>query len=181
MKRIAIFSLSLLAIGTASAQNRNAFKQMDSIIGVTVTRSQTQQGIAFTVSMGQNAQVIRSGKAHTLEAIDGFWLLSNAGDLKAVQGVVDKYDAHSNNSGGASAYGFQTQLKNGIRAGQSATFTYSTIANESVLAHFGFKVKASGVPAHIYDPAGLPPVPEPASMAAIGLGLVALRRRAKRK
>lgn len=179
MKRIAFISLSLMAIGLASAQNRNAFKQMDSIIGVTVTRAQTQQGIAFTVSMGQNAQVVRNGKSHTLEAIDGFWLLSNSGDLGAVQGVVAKYDAHSNNSGGTSAYGFQTQLKNGIRAGESMTFTYSSITNESVLAHFGFKVKASGVPAHIYDDAA--PVPEPATMAAVGLGLLAIRRRAKRK
>ncbi len=176
MKSIVIISSIVVLAASASAQNRNAFKQMDSILGVTITRAQVQNGTAFTVSMGQNAQVIRSGKSHKLEAIDGFWLLADKGDLGAVQNAMAKYDAHSNNSGGSSAYGFQTQLKNGIRAGESATFVFSSVANFNVLDHFGFKVKSSGVPAHIYQN-DCPPVPEPASMAAIGMGLVALLRR----
>lgn len=176
---IIITSLAVLAAG-ASAQNRNAFKRMDSILGVTITQAQVSGGTAYTVSMAQNAQVIRSGKAHTLEAIDGFWLLSDKGDIGAVQNALSNYDAHSNNSGGTSAYGFQTQLKNGIRAGESATFVFASVANFSAIDHFGFKVKASGVPAHIYQD-DCPPVPEPASMAAIGMGLVALvRRKTKR-
>jgi hypothetical protein len=177
MKKTAIIiSLAVLA-SVSSAQNRNAFKQMDSILGVTVTRAQTTQGVSFTVAMGQNATVIRDGKSHNLEAIDGFWLLSNDGDLGAVQTAMTNYDNHSNNSGGSSAYGFQTQLKNGIRAGQSATFNFSQIGNAAALDHFGFKVKASGVPAHIYEKGDCQAVPEPATFAAIGIGIAALRRR----
>lgn len=181
MKQFIIISSLFALASAANAQNRNAFKQMDSILGVTVTRAATQQGTSFTVSVAANATIVRSGKSHKLEAIDGFWLLSNKGDLGAVQVALNNYDNHSNNSGGSSAYGFQTQLKNGIGAGQSATFTFSTIGNPATLDHFGFKVKATGVPAHIYGGNDACAVPEPASFAVIGLGLVAIRKRRAKK
>lgn len=105
MKQFIIISSLFALASAANAQNRNAFKQMDSILGVTVTRAATQQGTSFTVSVAANATIVRSGKSHKLEAIDGFWLLSNKGDLGAVQVALNNYDNHSNNSGGSSAYG----------------------------------------------------------------------------
>lgn len=172
-----IISIATLA-GAASAQNRNAFKPMDSILGVTVTRAQTQQGITYTVSLANNATVIRAGKSHDLKVIEGFWLLGDNGDIGAVQGAVARYDAHSNNSGGTSAYGFQTQKKYGIERGESQTFLFKTISNPGQIDHFGYKVYASGVPAHIYEASA---VPEPASMAALGLGIAAVLRRRRNR
>ena len=67
MKSLLIISSLVVLAAAGSAQNRNAFKQMDSILGVTVTRAQTQQGVSFTVSMAQGgATVIRSGKSHAM-------------------------------------------------------------------------------------------------------------------
>jgi hypothetical protein len=175
-KALIISSIAVLS-ATAGAQNRNAFKPMDAILGVTVTQSQTQQGTAYTVAMGPNATVIRDGKSHKLEVIEGFWILSDNGDSHGVQISLANYDNHSNNSGGTSAYGWQTQKKNGITSGESETFTFSSIGNPGAIDHFGFKVKASGVPAHIYQNAAS--VPEPATFAALGLGIAALRRRRK--
>jgi hypothetical protein len=175
-RSLLLISIAAIACG-ASAQNRNAFKPMDSILGVTVTRAQTQQGISYTVSLANDAKVIRAGKSHDLKVIEGFWLLSDMGDIQAVQKAMDKYDIHSNNSGGTSAYGFQTQKKNGIERGQSQTFTFKSIGNPAAIDHFGYKVYASGVPAHIYEAT---PVPEPASMAALGLGIAAIIRRRRK-
>jgi hypothetical protein len=177
MKR-AIIILGIAAVASvASAQNRNAFKPMDSILGVTVTTAQTAQGTYYTVSLANNATVIRDGKSHDLKVIEGFWLLADQGDIGAVQSAMARWDARSNNSGGTSAYGFQTQKKYGIERGESQTFTFKTIANPGAIDHFGYKVYASGVPAHIYE---AKPVPEPASLAALGLGIAAIIRR-KRK
>jgi PEP-CTERM motif len=181
MKKTAlILSIAALA-AVGSAQNRNSFKQMNSILGVTVTRAQTAQGTTFTVSMAQGATVTRNGRTHELEAIDGFWLLSNNGDLGASQVAKNGWNNHTNTAGGASTYGFQTELNNGIRAGGSEMFTYSSISNPGALAHYGFKVKAKGTPAHIYEGSDCEPVPEPATMAALGLGVAAMVRRKRAK
>lgn len=179
MKKVVLIISCAVMVATAGAQNRNAFKQMDAIVGLTVTKAQTQQGTTFTVAVAQDAHIVRNGRTQKVDTVDGFWLLSDHSDLGAVQSAMSHYDARSNTGGGSSAYGFETQLKNGIKAGQTCTFTYTKVDKPNGIDCFGFKVKCGGVPSHICDPCKC--VPEPASMAAIGTGLVALIRRRRKK
>jgi len=169
-------AVAVLAVA-ASAQNYNAFKDV-TLNGVTVTQS----GDTFTVSLDSDptvSRVVGNGKVKSspITDITGFWLLGASGNVAAVQNSVSGYKLDTNTGGGTSAYGWSTQNKNGLTAGQSATFTVSSL-NQSALSSFGFSLKASGIPDHIQSPKQA--TPEPASLLILGFGGIALLRKRKR-
>lgn len=175
MKVLATVGAVALLGSIASAQNYNAFKTVDAISGVSVTQS----GNDFTLSMMNGATITRNGKASQIKDIDGFWLLSSSGDINASQKNAANYMVRTNTGGGTSAYGWETQKKNGLTGGQSQTFSFNNF-DASKVTEYGLKLHANGVMAHIKLPANCQPVPEPATMLAMAAGCGILIRRRKK-
>ncbi|HZH98544.1 MAG TPA: PEP-CTERM sorting domain-containing protein [Fimbriimonadaceae bacterium] len=161
-------------VGMASAQNANAFKTVDAFTGVTIR----QNGTMFELLLGQDATVTFNGRTHSIDNVQGFWLISDTGKLNATQSPIPNWDIHTNDGGQGSTAGWQTQQRNAIQQGGSMKFTFTQV-NQSVLSAFGLKVHANGTPAHIRIDAQ--PVPEPATLAGLALGGAALLRRRKKQ
>lgn len=162
----------VVVASVASAQNYNAFKQLDGVQGISVT----ENGQVFTVSLGADPTVSIKGKTSEVKDITGFWLLSSKGGLNGSLEDASGYQIKSNSGGGTSADGWFTQNKNGLLPGQSMSFTAKSF-NASSLTDFGFMLHANGVPAHVKIEAHGQPVPEPATMGALLLGAIGLVRR----
>ena len=177
MKKWIILAAAAIS-GVASAQNVMAFKDAE-FKDVVVNGS----GNSFTLSLGANPMVRAEkgrGEWASIKAMEGFWLLSDDGDLRATGKDFGDYDWHQNipGSGKNSDFGWQTQQKNAIKAGGSQTFTFDSINNGGIDG-YGFKLNAQGTPAHVRMNCN--PVPEPASMFALATGAIALLRRRKKK
>jgi predicted transport protein len=175
MKLLITGAAAVALVSAASAQNYNAFKQMDGFNDVSITQS----GNSFTVSLGADPTVTRSGKTHDIKEVIGFWLLGASGDVNGSLAAKSGWDIKTNTGGGRSAYGWQTENKNGIHANQSETFTFNNF-NLSQVTEYGLKLHADGVPAHVKFPAGKQTVPEPMSLFALATGGAMLLKR-KRK
>jgi hypothetical protein len=167
----AALAASLAAV--ASAQNANAFKEVDAYTGLVVR----QTGNMVELILGQDATVTFNGRTHDLENIQGFWLISDDGDIQADLMPIPNWSVHTNKTPNNSTAGWQTQQRHAIKRGESKTFTFNS-ANWTVADAFGIKVHAQGTPAHIR--LDVQPVPEPATLAALALGsLIFARRRRK--
>jgi hypothetical protein len=167
-------ALASLALAEAppGGENRNAFKMLDSWQDIYIT----QVGdLTWELRLGMNPTVTFNGRTNEVKDVTGFWLLSDAGDIRGVQVAKPDWNTRSNNApqGNTSAYGWETQTKNGLRPGDSTTFTFSS-ANLANLDWFGLKLHANGTPAHVV-------VPEPASMLALAVGAAVVARRRRNK
>lgn len=176
MKKWMIVLAAATVATMASAQNANAFKEMDGFVDVFINGS----GNSYTLTLGQNPVVIRKGIAHEIKNIEGFWVISDDENLQGTGKDTGDFRWMSNTPGsnGNSTFGWQTQQKNALRPGDSYTFTFDSL-NSAGIDAFGLKLHANGVPAHVRFNAA--PVPEPAGIIALISGCgVLLRRRAKK-
>lgn len=176
-KWITIVALATVAT-VASAQNSHAFKEMDGFVDVFVNGS----GNNWTLSLGPNPTVIRKGVAHEIKNVEGFWVISDDENLQGTGEDMGPFRWMSNTpgSGANSTFGWQTEQKNALRAGESFTFTFNSL-NAAGIDAFGLKLHANGVPAHVRLNAA--PIPEPASIAGfmVAGGLALIRRRRNKK
>ncbi len=170
MRKLAALSLFGALACLATAQDVNAFKNATfSDLNV------SQNGLTFTVTTGAHPMVDAdqgSAGPAAINVITGFWILSDSGVLYATGSNFGNYQFH-NNTGTGSTFGYQTQQRYGQLKNQSKSFTFKDITGP--IAAYGFMVNAQGTPAHVRMNA----VPEPATLAAIGVACAMLRRRKK--
>lgn len=175
MKRVLIISGLVTVAAVSHAQSRSSFQVPSTLTGVTITKNGP---LNFTVALAGNASMFYKGKTQKIQDIFGFWLLDNNDDMKTTGNNFGAWRYHENYVGQGGIGGYKTNPNTGIKAGGSQTFAFKSIqgTNES----FGLHVRLKDCDT-LYIEVPCEPVPEPASMAALGLGFAAiLRRRAKK-
>jgi hypothetical protein len=183
---IKLFTLGALALvcGVASAENRGGFFDVDAINGITVIESNA--GLTYEIILNAGATVEYQSVIYHVTDITGFWTLSDDDDLTSTAATQNGWATDNNNSGTGGIAGWKAPNTNsGMVAGDDWTFNYSTL-NVGSVERLGFHMRfaenfaeTGGLTASVTGP--INPVPEPASLAALGVGALGLLRRRNRR
>jgi hypothetical protein len=182
--RMKLITAAAMTLGTtlSFAQSYSSFYQVDAIYGVNVTNS----GLSYTVQLDPGAFLIYNGNQYDITDIFGFWNMKAGTPLTATGVNQNGWNWDQSNSGGGSIAGWQNNAKDfDIQPSGQKTFTYTSLDQGSVEAsgfHFTFAQDWAPTPGNktAFVSGPMNPVPEPASMAALGLGALALLRRRRR-
>lgn len=110
----------------------------------------------------------------------GFWARSDDDDLTGGTTSFSVWGADASNSGPGGIIGWKTNPNTGITPGGTQSFTFDSL-DLSKVERFGFHARFSSN----FAPAGgntayVTAVPEPGTIAAVGLGIAALMRRRRK-
>lgn len=176
----ALMGLVVLGGGVATAQSYSSFNAADGIFGVSVSHN----NLDYTVAMSPGAYLLLGGNHYDITDIFGFWSLSGSNSLGAsgVDQISWNWNTHS--TGGDIAGWTNNSKSNDIQAGEQLTFTYGALNQANVEGygfHFSLAQNFNGSNTAFFR-GPLNPVPEPASLACLGVGAAALMlRRRQRK
>lgn len=164
------------SVGLASAQSRSSFQLVTGLTGL----SSSLNGLTLDTALANNASFMLNSQQYVITDVFGIWLLDDNNDFTASGPSFNVWSSHSNYAGTGGIAGWKTNPNTGLTPGQSNSLTFSSMSGQA--EGVGYHVRIAGqLPGgsntlYIQNSA----VPEPASMAALGIGVAALIRRRKR-
>lgn len=173
MRNFAILGTLALA-GIASAQSRSSFQQVTNLTGVTANINTLQLSLSVAAAPTFTYQNVN----YTVTEVFGVWALDNDDDMSATGSNQNGWSYDDSYTGTGGIAGWKTNPNNGI-VNSGLTFNYSSLSG--TVENMGFHVRVDGT----FPTGGNTlfienAVPEPGTIAALGLGALVLLRR-KRK
>lgn len=172
--------LTGLLVGGASlslAQSRSSFQIVTGLTGL----NSSLTGMTLETALGVGSTFTLGGNSYTIKDVFGIWLLDDNDDFSATGANSSPWSYNANDSGTGGIAGWKTNPNTGITPGNSKTLTYTSMTGTP--EHFGYHVRLTSNLAGTGDDTVFiqgQPVPEPATMAVLGIGALAMARRRRR-
>lgn len=164
-----IIIASMAVVGVASAQSVNSFNYAQ-ISGVSVNRTGNQ----IQLVVGPAPTITWNSATYNVTEAFGVWALDDNNDMSGTGTNQNGWTFDSGNG----IRGWKTNPNNGF-INNTLTFNYTTLTG--TVEDFGFHLRVAGSFPGGGNTAYFRPVPEPASLAALGLGAIGLIGRRRRR
>jgi len=179
MKKAALISiLGLTVAGMASAQSRTSFVTPTSWTGITITNSGPKN---WNVALSGVPTITWNNQTYKVDDVFGFWLLDNNNDMSASGSNQGVWYYNQNYTGTGGIAGFKTNPNTGIKPGGNQSFTFKSVNGTVENVGIHARISLGSYCDTVYFECPPPAVPEPASLAALGIGAAAMIRRRRVK
>lgn len=177
MKKAAFISiLGLAVVGISNAQSRSSFSAPTSWTGVTIEGTGPK---SWNLALNGAPTITWQGNTYNVLDVFGFWLLDNDNDMSAQGQSSGVWTYNQNYSGTGGIAGFKTNPNKGVKPGHDQDFTFQNVSG--TVETFGIHARVSlddcietfYFEGQFEDTA----VPEPASLAILGIGTATVLRR----
>lgn len=174
-------ALSCLAVG-AFAQSRSSFLDVSSFTGISVS---LVSGNTYQLTVGPAPTFTYNSVSYAVKDVFGIWALNNSNTGLGASGTSQNGWSYQESNNPDDIAGWKTNPNTGItNPGGSLSFTYTSL-NATKIDQWGFHVRlASGTFPNTTGNTGYvtaSSVPEPASMAVLGIGVAALIKKRRKK
>lgn len=180
MRKLSLILGLSVAVASAMAQTRSSFLTLSNTSGISVTSLGNNN---YTVNLAGTPTVTYAGHTYNVTDVFGFWALSDGDNLTGSTSDFGVWKSNTSNSGPGGIVGWNTNPNTGITPNHQQSFHFDSLNTASV-ERFGFHFRVSGdfnnCGSNTFYGTTNNPAPEPASLAALGAGAIALIRRRKK-
>jgi hypothetical protein len=176
MKRLLSITLATAVSANLMAQDRASFELVTGLSGLTSLLT----GLTLQTSLNAGAQFVYQSQTYVITDVFAIFVLDDDDDFAATGVSQGVWTYHDNYSLTGAIAGWHTNPNTGLTVGQQVTHSYASLTGTP--EWFGYHVRVTPILPNeedtMYIVAGA--VPEPAALAVLALGGLALLNRRRR-
>ena len=179
LRALFVASCGLTIAGMANATTRSSFLGTDSSSDITFNA--TNGGLTVDVVLGAHPTFTIGANTYHITSVIGFYALSDDDDLTVTNSDFGVWSTDNSNAGPGGIAGWKSNPNNGFDPNGHQVFTYTALTTSKV-ERLGLHVVTSELfPNTSGNTGNIAIVPEPASFAVLGLGLMGVVTRRRKK
>lgn len=177
--KLSFASFGLAVVALSNATTRSSFLDVDSTTDITFNA--TNGGLTVDVLLGANPTFTIGANTFHITSVIGFYALSDDDDLTVTNSNFGVWSTDNSNSGQGGIAGWKSNPNNGFGINNHQVFTYTALSTNRVEG-LGLHVVTSELfPGTTGNTGNIGIVPEPAAFATLGLGLLGILTRKRKK